>query len=273
MPVFDFDGMAIAYDHAGTGDPVLFLHNLGGDRSIWAAQYQAMQATHSVYALDWFGYGDSDIPDNGYSIENYQRLLGDFIQAHGLRNVTLVGHCFGSAMALLYAKRHPEMVQALVLSSPLTAATLRPTLTGWTARIARHMRLDAIAAGLRLPALVAGWLVREQLGPFSRGIDSNAFLKLKNRWSEPRRLLPVAAVARDLPGLAELDSFRPPETFPPITTIWGEENRILSPNAGMQLNVSLKPQRMVTLPDCGHLLMLEAPDTVTNAIYSALPSR
>ena len=197
MPVFDFDGMAIAYDHAGTGDPVLFLHNLGGDRSIWAAQYQAMQATHSVYALDWFGYGDSDIPDNGYSIENYQRLLGDFIQAHGLRNVTLVGHCFGSAMALLYAKRHPEMVQALVLSSPLTAATLRPTLTGWTARIARHMRLDAIAAGLRLPALVAGWLVREQLGPFSRGIDSNAFLKLKNRWSEPRRLLPVAAVARD----------------------------------------------------------------------------
>src|SRR5438132_1218793 len=57
MFTFDFDGIAIAYDHAGTANPVIFLHNLGGDRSIWTAQFDALQQTHSVYALDWFGYG------------------------------------------------------------------------------------------------------------------------------------------------------------------------------------------------------------------------
>jgi pimeloyl-ACP methyl ester carboxylesterase len=269
VPVFDFEGASIAYDHAGTGGPIVFLHNLGGDRSIWAAQYEALQATNAVYALDLLGYGESDIPDSGYTLDNYLRLVTDFIDGHGLRNVILVGHCFGSALSLLYARQRPQNVRALVLSSPLTAATLRPTMTGWVARAGKHLRLDGAVAGIRLPAAIAGWIVREQLGLRGRGMPADRFDPLRHRWAGPRRLLPVAAVARDLPRLAELDSFQPSAAFPPITTIWGSNNRILSPSAGARLNDSLRAVRAIVSSGSGHLVMIEDPDTVTAAIRSA----
>ncbi|WP_394828164.1 alpha/beta fold hydrolase [Pendulispora albinea] len=270
MPVFDFYGTPIAYDQAGTGDPILFLHNLGGDRTIWSAQYEALRATNRVVALDWLGYGDSAIPDSGYTIDTYLRLLGDFIEHHALRQITLVGHCFGSAMALLYARQCPHNVRALVLSSPLTAATLRPTPTGWSARLGERLQLDSAFAGMRLPSAIAAWIVRAQLGPRGRHMPAETFASLRDRWSAPGRLLPIAAIARDLPRLAELDAFRPPASFPPITTLWGANNRILSPAAGQRLNTVLQPVQALTLPGCGHLVMMEEPTSVTATIRAAL---
>ncbi len=269
--VFDFHGVSIAYDCAGAGDPVLFLHNLGGERGIWTSQYEALRASNRVHAIDLLGYGDSAIPDRGYTIENYLALLSELIEAHRLQGVTLVGHCFGSALSLLYARRHPENVRALVLSSPLTAATLRPTSVGWTARAAKHLELDGLLAGSpRLPSAASNWIVREQLGPRGRSMSPDTFAFLRRRWSEPRRLLPIAAIARDLPRLAELDAFRPPASFPHITTLWGAKNRILSAAAGQRLNTTLAPAQAITLPECGHLLMMEEPDAVTAAIRSAI---
>ncbi|GAB4585202.1 alpha/beta fold hydrolase [Nocardia sp. IFM 10818] len=269
MPVFDFHGVSVAYDHAGSGDPILFLHNIGGDRRIWSSQVQSLTPTNSVFALDLFGYGESDTPADGYTVDNYVRLVSDFIESRDLRNVTLVGNCFGSALSLLYARRSPRRVRSLVLCSPLTAATLRPTPTGWTARTASRLPLDPLTSAISVPGLAAGWVVREQLGPRGRNMDPDTFAALRRRWSEPRRLLPPAAIARDLPKLSVLDTFRPTPGFPPITTIWGAKNRILSAKAGARLNETLCPTRAIRLPDCGHLVMMEDPDTVTSAIRSA----
>jgi pimeloyl-ACP methyl ester carboxylesterase len=272
MPVFDYHGVPVAYDQAGSGDPILFLHNIGGDRTIWSAQYRALQSTHAVYAMDLLGFGESGIPDSGYTVANYLRLVSEFIDDRGLRDITLVGHCFGSALSLLYAREHPGRVRTLVLSSPLTAATLRPTSTGWAARAARYLPMDRIAGAVRLPGAAAGLVVRQQLGPRGRDMGAEPFAGLARRWADRRRLLPAAAIARDLPRLVELDEFRPGPAFPPIVTIWGANNRILSPQAGARLNTTLAPVRAITLPDCGHLVMLEAPETVTAAIASATSS-
>lgn len=272
MPVFDFHGVPVVYDQAGAGDAILFLHNIGGDRTIWSEQCRALRSTHSVYALDLFGFGESGIPDTGYTVANYLRLVSEFVADRGLRDVTLVGHCFGSALSLLYARENPRRVRSLVLSSPLTAATARPTSTGWIARAARRLPVDAPAGAVRLPGMAAGLVVRQQLGPRGREMGAEPFAGLARRWADPRRLLPAAALARDLPRLAELDEFRPGPAFPPIVTIWGANNRILSPAAGVRLNATLAPVRAITLPECGHLVMLEAPETVTAAISSATRS-
>lgn len=269
MPVFDFDGVNVTYDHAGSGDPILFLHNIGGERRIWREQTRALSATHSVYALDLTGYGDSDIPTEGYTVENYVRLVREFVAAHGLGGLTLVGNCFGSALSLLYARQEPHRVRAVVLCNPLTSATLRPTPTGRTQRLAQRISLDRMATALRLPGPAAGWLIREQLGPRGREMTRTTFTAFEQRWTEPRRLLPAAAISRDLHRLSELDSFHPGPNFPPITTIWGAKNRILSAKAGARLDETLNPVRRIVFQDCGHLLMLEDPETVTAAIRSA----
>jgi pimeloyl-ACP methyl ester carboxylesterase len=267
---FDFDGMSIAYEHAGSGTPIVFLHNLGGSRQIWRAQLDTLQHTHSVYALDWFGYGDSTTPTRGYTIENYQRMLSSFIDAHSLHDVTLVGNCFGSAMSLEYARVHPANVRSLVLINPLTKATLRPTRSGLAARSLRKLPIQPLAAVLRLPRVVAGLVVREQLGKRGRSMDAERFRPLVNRWTAPRSILPVAAILPELPQLADLDTFEPPESFPPITTIWGQRNQVLSATAGDQLDTTLKPREAVVVPDCGHLVMMESPELVTRTVQARL---
>lgn len=268
MPTFTFEGLSIAYTVAGTGDPIVFLHNLGGHRGIWAAQTDALAATNTTYALDWFGYGESSIPDDGYTIERHLRLLEAFVTQHGLKELTIVGNCFGSAMALLFARRHPHLVRSLVLVNPLTAATLRPTLTGRAARLLRNVPLGPIVRRIRVPDPIAGLVIREQLG--SRGAGAAALRPLRSAWTEPRRLIAPSGILPELPILAELDRFRPGPEFPPITTVWGKKNRILSARAGDRLDKTLCPRSAITVPDCGHLVMIEAPASITQAVESAL---
>lgn len=271
--MFRWEGLSIAYDHAGSGDPIVFLHNLGGNRTIWQAQFDALAQTNSVYAVDWPGYGESDVPDDGYTIENHQRLLAAFIESHQLRGLTLVGNCFGSAMALIYARRNPGNVRALVLMNPLTAATLRPTRTGWAARLLRPIPLASVGGAIRLPAAVAALVLREQLGVRGRRMSPATFAPLRQRWTKTGALRPIAAILPELPRLAELDGFMPDDGFPPITTIWGEKNQVLSASAGARLNTTLAPQNAITLAGSGHLAMIEDPEPIIRAIEAASGSR
>ncbi|WP_280303054.1 alpha/beta fold hydrolase [Nocardia neocaledoniensis] len=269
MPFLDVDGTSIAYDEEGFGPPIVFLHNLGGDRTIWRAQIDDLRYAHQVISIDLLGYGESDTPDTGYTLAKHLAVLDAFVAAKGLRDFTLVGHCFGSALALLFARRHPELVRSLVLSSPLTPATLSPTHTGWAAVLGRHVQLDRLLAKVRVPGPLAGLIVAEQLGaggPHTRDTVAH----LRERWTEPRRLMVTAATSREIPRLAELDSFTPPADFPPVTTIWGLRNKVLSARAGAALNATLRPVRDVEVADAGHLVMVEAPETVTAAIVSAI---
>lgn len=269
---FDFEGLRIAYDHAGAGagPPIVFLHNLGSDRSIWAAQLEAFKATNSVYALDWIGYGDSSLPDDGYTLDLYLRLLTSFIDSHQLQRVTLVGNCFGSAMSLMYAQRFPSNVHALVLVNPLTAATMKKNPSGRIAQMLPAFSLRILATALQLPEAFAAKIVRDQLGEEDGGQAPPATIAaLQRRWTEPRRLLPFTEILPELRRLAALDAFEPDGSFPPITTIWGLKNRVLSADAGETLNANLKPRRAIFLPRCGHLPMLEDPESVTAQIQFA----
>ncbi|MFC4127680.1 alpha/beta fold hydrolase [Nocardia rhizosphaerae] len=269
MPYLQVDGNSIAYAEAGSGPPVVLLHNLGGDRTIWRPQFEHLRATHRVVAIDLLGYGESDTPDDGYTIERQLAVVADVVAALELREITLVGHCFGSALSLLFARRDPESVRSLVLSSPLTPATLRPTRTGLAAALGTRLRLDPVLSPVRIPGPLAGLIVAEQFGtggPHTRETAAH----LRTRWTEPRRLMVTAALARQIPRLADLDSFAPPAGFPPITTIWGGRNRVLSARAGATLNATLRPVREIVVADAGHLVMVEAPETVTAGIVAAI---
>lgn len=269
MPRLDIGGTSIAYDVAGSGPAIVFLHNLGGDRTIWRAQYEALRSSHRVVAIDLIGYGASDAPDDGYTLENYLAMVEAVFAALDLREVTLVGHCFGSALSLLFTQARPDLVRSLVLSSPLTPATVKPTRTGWAALVGKHVRLDSLLSMVRIPGPIAGLIVAEQLGAGGTHTDETA-RHLRSSWTEPRRLMVTAAIAREIPRLAILDEFVPPPDFPPITTVWGARNRVLSAPAGARLNTTLRPVRDIVVDDAGHLVMVEAPETVTAAVLSAI---
>ncbi|UZJ32508.1 alpha/beta fold hydrolase [Streptomyces endophytica] len=116
----------LAYRVWGEEDapPVVLLHCLGEDGEDWRGVVGRLAGTHRVFALDQRGHGSSDWPGE-YGFARWRDDAIGFLQALGLKRVTLIGHSAGALTALLVAADRPELVDRLVLEEaapPLPAA-------------------------------------------------------------------------------------------------------------------------------------------------------
>src|SRR6185436_3457930 len=90
----------------GTGDPMLFLHGLGGSSYSWREMVEPLKPYYQVILIDFRGEGQSPKPnDKHYSIEEQAELIYQFIDEKKLRRLTLVGNSYGGAVSLLLAIR------------------------------------------------------------------------------------------------------------------------------------------------------------------------
>jgi pimeloyl-ACP methyl ester carboxylesterase len=105
MPKFvDRDGVKLAYDTAGRGDPAIILvHGWAGDRSYFAPQFEHFASRHAVVALDLRGHGDSDRPEPGSGVYEFDALCDDVLAvaaAAGCDRPVVVGHSMGRSGGL-----------------------------------------------------------------------------------------------------------------------------------------------------------------------------
>lgn len=275
MQTFLDRGRAMAFRRSGAGRPAVFLHNGGTSHAIWRAVTDALAGRCDSYAVDLLGYGASDRPGRGYTLADYTRTITALIDARGLAPVALVGNCMGSAIALSVARARPRDVSALVLVNPLTAATAAHgplgVVTGARRRAPRAFARAASALGRwRVPPPVARRALRWQLGRATDAAQVAELDELGRGLASPGQLASLLAVVDDLDAYAELDRFTPGAECPPICTIWGVDNPVLSAAAGRRLNRALSPAREVWLQGCGHLPMLERPELVASTIDSFL---
>lgn len=98
-------------DRPGPGPSVVFLHGLGGTHRYWTTS--PVDGSHRSIYPDLFGFGASPRPLIRYTVDRHLAALHDTLS--GQAPFILVGHSLGAALALIYAARNPEQVQALVL--------------------------------------------------------------------------------------------------------------------------------------------------------------
>ena len=105
----------MAYVEAGAGDPAVFLHGNPTSSYLWRNVIPHVEGVARCLAPDLIGMGDSGAaPSGSYRFADHARYLDAWFQALGLtRNVTLVGHDWGSALAFHWAHRHPERVRGI----------------------------------------------------------------------------------------------------------------------------------------------------------------
>ena len=116
----------MAYVDTGAGDPVVFLHGNPTSSYLWRNVIPHVEGLGRCLAPDLIGMGDSGkAPTGSYRFVDHARYLDAWFDALGLtKNVTLVGHDWGSALGFYWASRYPDRVKGLVyleaIVKPLT---------------------------------------------------------------------------------------------------------------------------------------------------------
>lgn len=108
-------GTKIAYIEREGEKPLVLLHGWGANIESVVPIINAISKEYHVYAYDSAGFGDSEEPKEVWGTHDYEELLERFLKAKNIEKATFVGHSFGGKTLSIFAAKHPEMVEKLVL--------------------------------------------------------------------------------------------------------------------------------------------------------------
>ncbi len=94
---------------------IVCIHGLTANHTCWASVADVLSPEYRLIAYDLRGRGDSDKPDNGYSLEAHGVDLERLLDHYGLDRAVVMGHSLGAMIALAFAVKRPERVSRLVL--------------------------------------------------------------------------------------------------------------------------------------------------------------
>jgi len=99
----------------GKGTPILCVHGLTANCRCWDLLASSLSPRHKVLAMDLRGRGLSDSPPSGYSVENHCKDILALMDDQGLERPVLMGHSLGAFISLVFAAKHPQRVDRLIL--------------------------------------------------------------------------------------------------------------------------------------------------------------
>ncbi len=129
MSAIVIGGGLIHYEAFGHGEPILFIHGWLGSWRYWMRTMEALASDYRTYALDLWGFGDSDKSKERYSVADYTTLIHDFMDQLGIAKASLVGHSLGAVVALHFATEYPALISRLaIVSLPFTSDAINGRL-------------------------------------------------------------------------------------------------------------------------------------------------
>jgi pimeloyl-ACP methyl ester carboxylesterase len=269
----------VAYREAGAGDEILLLHGCPFSSFIWRRVMPQLAHNFRCLAPDLLGLGDTETaPDADWSLRAQATMVLGFLDRLGVARAHLVGHDHGGALAQLLAAEHPDRVGRLVLANaeaydnwpsraerPFVRLTQVPligdaVMWAWARRPLFRLTLSAAKAvhdrGALTDELLDGYIAAN-FADRHRRAKTKRFLAGQLDPAHNRVTLEL------LDGLRRFDH--------PTLLIWATEDPHFGPQWGQRLLRDIPGATgLERLPDTGHLLMEERPDTIAALIREFL---
>jgi pimeloyl-ACP methyl ester carboxylesterase len=102
-----------AYTVYGDGPPLVLIHGVGMNQSVWAPQIEAFARDRCVIVYDMLGHGRSALPPATVSLSDYALQLGALLDELGVRCADVVGHSMGALIALEFALSCPARCRSV----------------------------------------------------------------------------------------------------------------------------------------------------------------
>ena len=100
----------------GVGEPLILLHGNGEDGAYFVHQIEYFSDRYRVIAVDTRGHGRAPRGDAPFTIRQFADDLLQFMDAQGIGRAHILGFSDGGNIALVFALRHPDRVNRLILN-------------------------------------------------------------------------------------------------------------------------------------------------------------
>ena len=259
---------------AGEGEPVLLLHGFPEIWYSWRKVIPRLSRKYRIIAPDLRGYGQSEIPLDGYDIDTLSQDIVNLIDKIG-GNATIISHDWGGVIGWHVAMTHPDKVKALIpIAGPLLPEYFRVMLMNplqfLKSQYVLFFQIPYLPEYLltmgngKLPSKLLEWssyrpevLSNDDMGIYRKSWSNIASMRAGLNYY--RQLL------RNAPKVLKYYSGKKIKC--PVCVVWGDKDWFLS----LSLTKNLEKYCDVVLevriiPNCGHWIQQEAPDELNDII-------
>lgn len=229
--------------------PVVFIHGAGGTHLHWPPQARRIP-NQRIYALDLPAHGKSG-GLGSQSVAGYARAVIDFLDAMKLNAAVIVGHSMGGGIALTLALDFPKRVLGLGLIGTGARLRVAPQILENTSRAETFPTAVKLINDLEFSPSVSPRLKElawERMAEIRPAVLHGDFL---------------ACNVFDVMGRLNVISI-------PALVCCGANDQLTPPKYSEYLCGQIAGAQLVTIPDSGHMVMLEHPESFTRALADFL---
>ncbi len=250
--LLDVGGRRVHVVERGDGPPILLVHGFGASTQDYEDFVLAPLAqSRRAIAVDLYGFGWSERSDDfAYGFALWAEQLAGTLDALGIERASVAGHSMGGAVAAVFAARHPERVDRLVL-----ADALYPQEPGETPLVFRLLRTPglgelalALVADASPPGFSPAYRERTRAWYRIRGTRraSLRYIREPNKWSELSAAYPAIAV--------------------PTLILHGTADAFVAYAAMERAAPAIRDARVVSIPGGGHFLLRDTPEVFVREV-------
>jgi pimeloyl-ACP methyl ester carboxylesterase len=255
------ENIEIACDDHGTGPAIVLIHGFPLNRQMWQAQIQPLaEAGYRVITPDLRGFGASDTPVDGYSMDGFADDIVALLDALQIERAVVGGMSMGGYILMDLLERHPQRVSAACFIATKSSADDEQGR-------ARRTSLAAQAESLGANPIIK---IFAELLFAPQTMESKPLLIAQvtswMRTTSPR------ALAGGLLAMRDRKDYTPllPGFKLPALVLAGAEDLAASPNAVELFTFGLPDCQSRVIPGGGHMVNMEQPEEFNRTLLDFL---
>ncbi|MFB3818887.1 MAG: alpha/beta fold hydrolase [Candidatus Methylomirabilales bacterium] len=267
MPNAHVNGTTLAYEEAGDGLPLVFVHEWGGDAASWEPQVRVFARRYRTITFNARGYPPSEVPrepsaySQAHAVDDIRGLLDHL----GIHQAHVCGLSMGGYATLLFGLTYPERARSLAVcgcgygSGGDRAAFQRSSLE--LAERLEQEGMPAVAETYARGATRVQFMVKDP-----RGWDE--FRRHLAAGSATGRALTLRGVQTTRPSIFDLEDRLKALTVPTLVVVGDEDDPALDPSVFIKRKV--RTAGLVVIPNSGHTVNLEEPAAFNRCLLDFL---
>lgn len=251
------DGTKLYYEEAGSGTPIIFVHEFGGDWRSWETQMRYFTRRYRCITFSARGYIPSDVPEDlaKYSQDIAVDDIADVLTGLDIPKAHIVGLSMGGFATLHFGLRYADKALSLVVAGAGYGAEkqLEEYFRNVSLEVGRQFETKGAPEFSKTYSTAASRIIFQQKDP--RGWKE--FATQLGEHSSIGSARTMQGVQARRPSIYDLEDQLKQMKVPTLVMVGDEDDHCLQP--GIFLKKTLPACGLLVLPKSGHTLNIEEP--------------